>query len=62
MAGQYTQFVGADACIRPGEPFGEWLRWVHGRDESLPYGVKIKSDVNRYGCGPGVPGPYRGGK
>ena len=31
---------------------------MHGRDESLPYDFKIKRDVNRYGCGPGMPSPY----
>ena len=41
-----------------GGPLGGWLRWVCGRDESLPYGVKMKG-MQWQACGPGMPGPYR---
>ena len=30
---------------------------VHGRDEFLPYKLKIKA-IQRRSCGPGMPGPY----
>ena len=33
---------------------------VHGRDESLPYKLKIKA-IQRRSCGPGMPGPYAEG-
>ena len=32
-------------------------RQVHGRDEFLPYKLKIKA-IQRRSCGPGMPGPY----
>ena len=39
-------------------PYGGCWRWVCGRDESLPYGVKMKG-MQWNACGPGMPGPYR---
>ena len=30
---------------------------MHGRDEFLPYKLKIKA-IQRRSCGPGMPGPY----
>ena len=47
-----------DADPLQNKPCKRLHRQVHGRDESLPYKLKIKA-IQRRSCGPGIPGPYR---